>query len=134
MILAFLRSILDFCLHYWKQIALALMFIAYSMFAYNYGHKASDDAWTKKENARIAAHNSTVANVEHDSHVAGTRVDTKVAELQAALDEALSKAPKTIYVHDKTGRVVDCGGTPVEIFLGREFVQSWNILNAEGNK
>lgn len=123
---------LELLKEYWEEILIAvvLAFCLYSV--YQFGYSAANTHWVNKYNKDTDALNARITNLESTSRAEADKNAVKDQEVNSAL-VALVKQIPTIKPKDKKGNVLTCNGKQIQdIYLGQEFTDSWNALNAKG--
>jgi hypothetical protein len=127
--LGILKSILDFILSYWKQIAIAVLIGFLIYFIYNKGYQEGYVNRTQfYEKINAENHKNLIKKIDSLESTANTLVDTANKNQQA-----LGKDLTTILVTVKNKKltVVNKDG---ECIPSKDFIETYNNITIRGNK
>lgn len=126
-------SLCEFVVKYWPQILLVFFCIALVFTGYRWGYQEADTKWIVANNKSVKDLNDHISSLELLASSDLTQYNTNIQTLKDRLNLIAQQAP-TIVAHDSTGKKMVCDGKTQAVFLGPEFKDAWNALNAESNK
>jgi uncharacterized membrane protein (DUF106 family) len=136
---AAIELVLSFLRKNWKIILFIIIVALTVMYVYNLGVNDADAKWLDRYNTYVEQSNEKIRKLEEESDRQTKEIEEKLQLTRRELEQVLNEKNTPVIVYrDRKGNPLSCKSNDnIEVdnrvYLGPDFKEVWNELNAVAN-